>query len=349
MDHETLLVRRGPRTGLSTIVAVHSTKLGPALGGCRMWHHGTLEEAIEDALRLSGAMTLKAAAAGLDLGGGKGVIWLPDDTVPAGDVRRDLMRDFAETVELLDGSYITAEDVGTTIADMELVARYSNHVVGRPVAQGGSGDPGPRTAVGLGAAIRACCSHRFGASSLAGSRIVVVGVGSVGASLARSLAAAGASLAVSDVDLGKRALAEELNADWLDPRAALRAQADVLAPCALGGVLDDPLTPELRCEIICGSANNQLSDDGVADLLAARGILYAPDFIANSGGLINVALELAGYDPVLATRRVEEIESTMNAILEHAQAAGLTPLSAARELAWKRLAKAPLRPLSAAA
>src|SRR5207244_5677028 len=142
-------------------------------------------------------------------------------------------------------------------------------------------------------------------------------------------------------DPGKRPLAGEVDADWLEPREALRAPLDVLAPCALGGVLDEPVTRELRCQIVCGSANNQLSDDGVADLLAARGILYAPDFIANAGGLINVALELTGYDPVLATRRVAEIESTMNAVLDHAQSAGLTPLNAAHELAWQRLATAP--------
>jgi leucine dehydrogenase len=349
IEHETLLVRRGPRTGIHTIVAVHSTRLGPALGGCRMWHHETLEDAIEDALRLSGAMTLKAAAAGLDLGGGKSVIWLPEDSVPAGDFRGELMRDFAETVEMLGGAYITAEDVGTTIADMELLAEHTDHVVGRPLAQGGSGDPGPRTAVGVEAAMRACCSHRFGASSLAGRRVAIVGVGSVGAGLSRSLAAAGALLVLSDVDQRKRVLADELDAEWLAPREALRAPLDVLAPCALGGVLDGGLARELRCEIVCGCANNQLGDDRIADLLASRGILYAPDFIVNAGGLINVALELSGYDPVLATRRVAEIEQTMNTILDHAESVGLTPLSAARELASQRLAAGPLRPLPAAA
>jgi leucine dehydrogenase len=349
MDHEALVVRRGPRTGISTIVAVHSTTLGPALGGCRMWHHETLDDAIADALRLSGAMTLKAAAAGLDLGGGKGVIWLPDRTVPAGELREELMRDFAETVELLGGSYITAEDVGTTIADMALVARHTEHVVGRPLAQGGSGDPGPLTAAGVQAAIRACCSRRFGTSSLSGRRIAIVGVGSVGGSLARSLAAAGVSLVLSDLDPAKRALAGELDAEWLEPPQALRASLDVLAPCALGGLLDETLTRELRCEIVCGSANNQLSDDAVADLLAARGILYAPDFLVNAGGLINVALELTGYDRVLANRRVAQIESTMSAVLDHAQSAGITPLSAARGLALQRLARTPAQPLPAAA
>jgi leucine dehydrogenase len=349
MDHETLLVRRGPRTGIATIVAVHSTRLGPALGGCRMWHHTTLDEAIEDALRLSAAMTLKAAAAGLDLGGGKSVIWLPGEEPPAGEVRRELMRDFAETVEMLAGSYITAEDVGTTIADMELLARYTKHVVGRSLAEGGSGDPGPRTAAGVQAAIRACCAHRFGTAALAGSTIAVVGVGSVGGPLARSLAQAGASLVLSDIDERKRALAEELDAAWLEPGAALRADVDVLAPCALGGVVDEQLARELRCEIICGSANNQLSDERLADLLAARGILYAPDFIVNAGGLMNVALELTGYDSARASRRIAEIESTMSAILDHAHAAGLTPLSAARERAWQRLATAPPRALRTAA
>jgi leucine dehydrogenase len=314
-----------------------------------MWHHATLDDAIEDALRLSAAMTLKAAAAGLDLGGGKSVIWLPGDELPAGRARRELMHDFAETVELLGGSYITAEDVGTTIADMELLAAHTKYVVGRALAEGGSGDPGPRTAAGVEAAIRACCSHRFGSASLAGRRIAVVGVGSVGGPLARSLASAGALLALSDVDERKRAIAEELEAEWLDPDVALRAPLDVLAPCALGGVLDEVAARELRCEIVCGSANNQLSDDAVADLLAARGILYAPDFIVNAGGLINVALELTGYDPALASRRIAAIESTLGAVLERARSAGETPLDAARELARLRLASAPAHELPTAA
>jgi leucine dehydrogenase len=349
-EHETLLVRRGPRTGISTIVAVHSTRLGPALGGCRMWHHATLDEAIKDALRLSSAMTLKAAAAGLHLGGGKGVIWLPDHTVPVGARRRELLRDYAETVELLAGSYITAEDVGTTIADVELLAQYTEHVVGRPLARGGSGDPGPHTAAGVEAAMRACCEHRFGSSSPAARRIAVVGLGSVGAELARSLAAAGATLVLADIDPRKRALAEELGAEWIDdPQAALRAPLDVLAPCALGGVIDERLAGELRCEIVCGSANNQLGERHLADRLAAAGIVYAPDFITNAGGLINVALELSGYDPEAAVRRVAAIEAVMGAILKHADAAGLTPLAAAEELARLRLAAAPPPRLAVAA
>jgi leucine dehydrogenase len=349
MDHETLLVRRGPRTGISTIVAVHSTRLGPALGGCRMWHHATLDEAIEDALRLSSAMTQKAGAAGLELGGGKAVIWLPDDEVPLGARRRELLRDYAETVELLGGSYITAEDVGTTIADMELLAQYTDHVVGRPLEQGGSGDPGSHTAAGVEAAMRACCEHRFGSTSLAGRRIAIVGVGNVGGQLARALAAAAASLVLADVDERKRTLADELGAEWIDPQAALRARLDLLAPCALGRVIDERLAGELRCEIVCGSANNQLSDPHLADRLAARGILFAPDFIANAGGLINVALELTGYDPEVAARRVAAIESVMSGIIEQADAAGLTPLGAAEELARLRLATAPRSRLAAAA
>jgi len=349
MDHETLLVRRGPRTGIATIVAVHSTRLGPALGGCRMWHHATLDEAIEDALRLSSAMTLKAAAAGLELGGGKAVIWLPDNEVPAGAYRSELLHDYAETVELLAGSYITAEDVGTTLADMEVLAQYTDHVVGRPLAQGGSGDPGSHTAAGVRAAMRACCGRRFGSSSLAARRVAIVGIGSVGGRLARSLAADGASLVLADIDERKRALAEELGAEWLDPDDALRAPVDMLAPCALGGVIDERLSGELRCEIVCGSANNQLSDPRLADRLAARGVLFAPDFIVNAGGLINVALELTGYDPEVAVRRVAAIESVMDGVIAHADAVGLTPLAAAEELARLRLERAPQPPLVAVA
>ncbi len=349
IDHETLLVRRGPRTGIATIVAVHCTRLGPALGGCRMWHHPTLEAAVQDALRLSRAMTLKAAAAGLQLGGGKGVIWLPDDTMPVGQRRYELLQDFAETVELLDGSYITAEDVGTTIDDMQVLAQYTDHVVGRPLARGGSGDPGPHTAAGVQAAICACCKHRFGSPSLAGRKIAIVGVGSVGGALARALAAAGASLVLADVDPSRQALAQELGGKWVAPQVALRESVDVLAPCALGGMIDERLCYELRCQIVCGSANNQLAGEGIADLLAARGILYAPDFIANAGGLVNVALELTGYDPDVAAQRVAAIESVMDDILDRSAASGTTPLAAAAELARRRLASAPAPPLATVA
>ena len=337
-QHELLLVRRGKRTGAHAIIAVHSTALGPALGGCRLWRHEDLQAAIDDALRLSRAMTLKAAAARLPLGGGKAVIFPPAGFDTQGRLRRELLRDFADAVNMLDGLYITAEDVGTTAADMHVLAGYTRHVGGAPAADGGSGDPGEFTAAGVKAAMRACCCSRFGSADLRGRSICVVGLGHVGEPLARRLDRAGAALILSDIDDSKRALAAELGGLWREPAQALRADVDVLAPCALGGVIDESLALELQAQIVCGSANNQLAGEGVADLLAARGVLYAPDFIVNSGGLINVSLELSGYDRELALRRVAEIEDVLAGILAHAEEAQLTPLAAALELAGRALA-----------
>ena len=343
-DHEELVIRRGRRTGVYTIVAVHSTTLGPALGGCRLWRYPSSTEGARDALRLSRAMTLKAAAAGLDLGGGKGVICLsPGTPPPQGAWRQDALRDFADTVDGLDGSYITAEDVGTCAHDMVTVAERTRFVTGLPVLQGGSGDPSPFTALGVEAAIRACCAERFGTPQLAGRTVAVVGCGRVGEKLARRLSVAGARLLLADVDPAKRGLASQLpNASWVHPDEAVRAEVDVLAPCALGGVVDERTVEALRCRIVCGSANNQLAHDSLADRLAARGVLYAPDFIANAGGLMNVAIELepGGYDAGRARRRAAGIEQAMAGVLARARELGTTPLAAAIELARRRLADA---------
>jgi leucine dehydrogenase len=338
-EHEVLLVRRGPRTGAHTIVAVHSTVLGPSLGGCRLWRYESLADAVDDALRLSSAMTLKAAAARLGLGGGKSVIFPPLDLDLTGTSRARLLEDFAETVNMLDGRYIVAEDVGTTSADMDALARRSRFVVGAPTAHGGSGDPGDFTAIGVQAAMRACLWARFGSADLRGRSCAIVGVGHVGEPLARRLHAEGVGLVLSDLDERKRALADGLGAAWLAPRDALRADVDVLAPCALGGVIDAELADECSANIVCGSANNQLTDTRVADVLHARNVLYAPDFIVNSGGLINVSLELTGYDRDVALARVARIEDDLARILEHAERASITPLAAAEELAHAWLAE----------
>jgi leucine dehydrogenase len=337
-EHELVLVRRGRRTGAHTIIAVHSTVLGPALGGCRLWRYTNLDEALEDALRLSSAMTLKAAAARLPLGGGKAVIFPPAELDLTGSSREALLRDFADTLNMLDGTYITAEDVGMGAADMDVLSRLSRHVVGAPTARGGSGDPGPFTAEGVLASMRACAREVHGSPDLAARSVALVGLGHVGEPLARALSGAGARLVVSDIDPDKRALAAELGATWLDPGEALRADVDLLAPCALGGVIDETLGIELNARIVCGSANNQLSSPDLADVLAARGVLYAPDFVVNSGGLINVALELTGYDRAVALERVRRIEEVLGSIFEHAAEAGVTPLAAAVRLATERIA-----------
>jgi leucine dehydrogenase len=339
LDHEELVIRRGRRSGLYTIVAVHSTKLGPALGGCRLWRYASSADGARDALRLARAMTFKAAAAGLALGGGKGVICAQAGPPLMGKRRRELLLDFADTVNVLEGAYYTAEDVGTSSRDMVVISERSRYVTGLPRRLGGSGDPSPYTALGIEAAMRACCERSFGSPSLKGRSVAVVGVGRVGTRLARRLARAGAKLVLGDIDESRRELANELpQARWADPNVAIQADVDVLAPCALGGAINETNVSRLRCAVVCGSANNQLSHDGLAEDLAEQGILYAPDFIANAGGLINCAVELEGYDPARARRRTAAIEQTMSDLLEDAERAGITPLAAAYELARRRLA-----------
>jgi leucine dehydrogenase len=335
LDHEELVVRRGRRTGLYVVVAVHSTALGPALGGARLWRYRAPGDAIADALRLSEAMTLKAAAARLDLGGGKAV--LCSDGELADRRRRELMLDLGDVVESLGGRYITAEDVGTGIEDMAVIRERTSHVVGLPVALGGSGDPSPVTARGVEAAIRACCERRFGSVDLSGRRVCVVGLGHVGTRLAERLLAAGAEVIASDIDSGKQRLAARLGAAWIDASSAMTTDCDVLAPCALGGAIHRDNLGSLRCEIVCGSANNVLADERLAEELASLGIVYAPDFIANAGGLINVYAELHGLDGARTARLVDGIGETIAVILVEAEERSTTPLEAARGLAAERL------------
>ena len=341
-DHEELFIRRGRRTRAYTVVAVHSTTLGPALGGCRMWRYESSADGARDALKLARAMTFKSAAAGVSLGGGKGVICADPGPPPTGRRRRDMLLDFADTVNALEGQYITAEDVGTSARDMAVIAKGTKHVTGLARAQGGSGDPSGFTAQGVEAAIRACCSKRFGRPELKGRAVAVVGAGRVGSKLARRLAKAGAKVLLADIDESKRELARELpGARWTEPSKALVTDVDVLAPCALGGVIDPSVIPHLRCAVVCGAANNQLAHEGLGEDLAAHGILYGPDFIANAGGIINITVELeGGYDPAVARRRVAGIERTMDTVLQRAEAAGHTPLEAAYALARERLAAA---------
>jgi leucine dehydrogenase len=336
IDHEELLTRRGERSGLPIAIAVHSTVLGPALGGCRMWHYENPEEGADDALRLARAMTLKAAAAGLDLGGGKGVICLPDGA-PTAEGRRAALLDFADAVESLEGRYITAEDVGTCAEDMAVIAGRTSHVVGLPPALGGCGDPSPLTARGVERAIRACCQHRFGSPEVEGLRVCVIGLGHVGTELARRLAESGAELLVSDIEPGRRARAEQLGARWVDPMEAPLIDCEVLAPCALGGTVDAANAEALRCQIICGAANNMLAAEALAERLARRGIVYAPDFIANAGGLIHVYADLHGDDAAHVDDLVDSIGDTLERVLAEADEAETTPLEAARRLARSRL------------
>ncbi|HKE78612.1 MAG TPA: Glu/Leu/Phe/Val dehydrogenase dimerization domain-containing protein [Solirubrobacteraceae bacterium] len=340
LEHEELLVRRGPRSGLYCIVAVHSTVRGPGLGGCRMWSYADSRAAIADALRLSRAMTYKAAVAELPLGGGKGVIMLRNGP-PQGRARTAVLLDFADTVDAVSGRYITAEDVGTSARDMTVIARGTSHVSGLARARGGSGDPSPWTAVGVEAAVLASVERVHGGTSLKGRSAAVVGLGSVGLRLAQLLAKRGAKLIVADIDKRKRAEAAKLGARWMTPEKALLAPVDILAPCALGGVLDDESVAALQAPVVAGAANNQLADESVAEQLQRRGVLWAPDFVANAGGIINIAVEFqpGGYDPRVARKRVQGVGDTLRAVYD-ASASGATPLAAAMSLARRNLSDA---------
>jgi leucine dehydrogenase len=325
------------------MVAVHSTVRGPALGGCRMWHYADGQAAIADALRLSRAMTFKAACAGLSMGGGKGVIMVGDPASPSRrGLRADVLRDFGDTVDALGGAYQTAEDVGTSTRDMEVISQQTAHVTGLPRKRGGSGDPSPMTALGVEQAIRVGCERAFGSDSLKGRRIAVSGLGSVGARLAAACAKAGAKLVVSDIDRAKRDAARAVGARWVAPDQILETEADVFAPCALGGVFDHETAHRVAAPVVAGAANNQLADDTVAAVLAARGVLWVPDFVANAGGIVNIAVELRpeGYDPKVARADVRAIGDTVRRVLDEAALTRGTPLDAAMALARQRLAEA---------
>jgi leucine dehydrogenase len=339
LDHEELYVRRGPRSGLFTIVAVHSTARGPSLGGCRMWTYDDNRAAVRDALRLSEGMTYKSAVAGLPLGGGKGVIVLRPGMVPDAKLRRAVLLDFGETVERLGGTYITAEDVGTSTRDMTVIAKATGHVSGLSRRSGGSGDPSPYTALGVLHAIEATVERAFGSPALKGRTAAVVGLGHVGLRVAQLLSRAGAKLVVADIDRAKRADAEKLGAKWTTPARAMTAAVDVLVPCALGGVLDHESVPRLQTPAVAGAANNQLASNDVDELLRDRGIVWAPDFVANAGGIINIAVELEpdGYDASRARTRTTEIGDTLRRIYDDAEVDGTTPLRAAMALAHERL------------
>ncbi len=342
LEHEQVLIRRGRRSGLFSIVAVHSTVLGPSLGGCRMWPYDDARAALRDALRLSRAMTSKSAVAGLPLGGGKGVVMLPGRTPLSAAHRRAALEDFGDAVQALDGAYVTAEDVGTAARDMDVIATRTAYVSGRAKRHGGSGDPSPFTALGVAAAVSASVDRALGGRALRGRSVALIGLGHVGLRLAKLLTARGATLLVNDIDPSRRPEAEKLGARWVTAEAALEAPVDVFCPCALGGVLDHETVGRLQAPVVAGAANNQLAADDVAGLLRDRGILWAPDFVANAGGIINIAVELSpgGYDQRAATAKVKAIAETLDGVYDEAQAADCTPLDAALALAERRLQSA---------
>lgn len=312
-------------------IAVHRTVDARSLGGCRIEPYHSARDALEDVKRLARSMTLKAAAAGLRLGGGKGVIALPPEAPADRELRRRALHDFAELVESFEGRYITAQDAGTSIEDISYIASFTDHVAGRPMSEGGAGDPSPYTAHGVDVAIQASV-----VGPLAGRHIVIVGLGHVGSELAHRFHAAGARLTLSDIDPRKHALAEELEAAWCRPEQALLAEADVLAPCALGGFLGPREIAGLRAPIVAGAANNQLLNDDAAELLRQRAIVWAPDFVANAGGLIAVSDEFHGFNRARVERRIERIGDTLQEIFARAAEADTNTLIAAQELAVER-------------
>lgn len=338
---EQVAIRKGERSGCTVAVAVHSTRLGPALGGARMWHYPDPDDAIADVRRLAAAMTMKAAAAGLDLGGGKGVLAAPPGPAPEGELRRAMLLDYGDLVDSLDGSYVTAEDVGTDSADMAVIAERTDHVVGLDATRGGSGDPSPVTALGIVSSIRACVAHMFGIDELRGLSVCVVGLGHVGSRVADMLAAEGAELTVSDLEPARRQRLTPGTA-WLEPERAIISPCDVLAPCALGGAIGLAEAERMGAAIVCGAANNVLTSNEVATELAARGILYAPDFIVNAGGLMSVYGELRGLDHERALELARGLEGTMARILDIADSRWITPLESAEELALRRLRAEPV-------
>ena len=335
--HEQVVYHHDPASGLRAIVAVHSTALGPSLGGTRWYPYDTEEEALRDVLRLSAAMTAKAAVAGLDLGGGKAAV------IGDGNAKTPAqLAAYARMLDRIEGRYITTTDVGTTTADLDALCELTSYVAGASPAHGGSGDTSELTAATVMQGMCAALRVAFGDESLAGRRIVVVGVGKVGSRVARAAAAGGASLAIADVwREGAEALAEELGADLLEVDAAYREPCDVLSPNALGGVLNTDSIPELRCRVVCGAANNQLlRDPADAALLAARNVLYAPDYVVNAGGLINVAVEREGYDPARAHAMAARAYATTLAIFETAQRLHISTAEAALQRVEERLAAA---------
>lgn len=335
-EHESLRLFDDPETGMRGCVAVHSTALGPAMGGLRLTDYETISHATVDALRLSRAMSLKNAAAGLDLGGGKAV--LVDDGRWTGDRREARMRAFGVVVERLQGAYVTAEDVGTSPADMESIAVETSFVAGRPTAAGGRGDPSPATAETVLAAIAGGVEVGLGREDLEGVRVGVEGAGHVGGALVGLLRQAGAAVWVCDID-GRRAstVAAEWGAEAVSPRGFAERDIDVFAPCALGGAVTESSIPRMRCSVIAGAANNQLAAPGLAPTLDRVGILYVPDFIANCGGIIHVGAEPLGFDQEEVRSRVAAAGRRTGEILREASAQGRTPLEVALERANARL------------
>ncbi len=333
-EHEEVIFCHNKSVGLKAIIAIHNTALGPALGGTRMWNYRTEEEALVDVLRLSKGMTYKASAAGLNLGGGKAVIIANPKT----DKSEGLFRAFGTFVNSLGGKYITAEDVGTTVKDMEHIFAETPFVTGIPEALGGSGDPSPYTAYSVLMSIKASVKKKLGKDSLKGVHIAVQGLGNVGKNLVKYLYDEGAELTVADIDDEKvEYICKAYGAENIDPTGIITSKCDVFAPCALGSVINDGTISKLQARIIAGGANNILAESRHGEMLRKQNILYAPDFVANSGGLMNVFVELEGYSKERAMDKVEAVYDNMMEVFRVAEKKSVPTYKAAQIMAQKRI------------
>jgi glutamate dehydrogenase/leucine dehydrogenase len=335
-DGEEVVVHYDHPSGAWMFICVHSTKRGPAGGGTRMNRYPTPADGLADAMRLSSAMTMKMAATDVPFGGAKAVLAVPE--IPAGDERRRLLLRFGELAATLGGTFQTGPDVNTTIADMDVIGERHAHVFCRSEEKGGSGDPGPYTARGVFHGIRASLAQVFGSPELEGRTVLVQGAGDVGARLAEQLARAGARVLVSDIDADRaRSLAERVGAEVVDPERAMELECDVYAPCALGGTLNAETIPRLRCRIVAGCANNQLATVEDAARLDAAGILYAPDYVINAGGVIHAwGVEGLGWDMDTVENRLARIADGLGEIYRRAVAEGITTEEAAERIARSR-------------
>jgi leucine dehydrogenase len=336
--YERVVWGKEPASGYQGIIAIHSTVLGPAVGGTRHWHYASDQEALTDALRLARGMTYKSALAGLPCGGGKSIVLEPPASDGDAAARERLFHAHGRLVDTLNGQYITGEDVGTSPADMEYVLQETKYVAG---LHGRSGDPSPKTARGVFRAMQAAAQHRWGSSTLAGKMVAIQGCGHVGYYLAGELHRAGARLVVTDVDRARvDRVVKEYGAAAVEPDNIYSAEANIFAPCALGGILNDQTIPQLRAQLVVGGANNQLLEPRHGDLLEQRGILYAPDYAANAGGVINgCCQEMLGWDAARTLEKVDGIYDTLLKIFDMSKEAGIPTYRAADRLAEERLAK----------
>ncbi|KHL93963.1 leucine dehydrogenase [Paenibacillus sp. IHB B 3415] len=333
-DYEEVLFCQDKASGLKAIIAIHDTTLGPALGGTRMWTYATEEEAVVDALRLAKGMTYKNAVAGLNLGGGK--------TVIIGDPKKDkneaMFRAFGRYIQGLNGRYITAEDVGTTEEDMDIIHQETDFVTGISATYGSSGNPSPATAFGVYRGMKAAAKAAFGSDSLTGRTVAVQGVGNVSFTLCKYLHEEGARLIVTDIN--KQAVSravEAYGATAVDPGEITQADCDIYAPCALGATINDESLPLLRAKVVAGAANNQLKEPRHGDALHEMGIVYAPDYVINAGGVINIADEMNGYNKERAFKQIAKIYDSITRVLEISQLSGIPAYAAADQLAEERI------------